>query len=138
MKMINDMRNVLEMDDMAGQAAIFSGKESARADSFRSVVHGYFDTMIKSGYSQPQEFEADTQALKLLAEAGYSPGKLTEVLRTLQSIQKEYSGSIFSTHPALNERITNVERQIIIYKMTDNSDMRKERFYRIMRHDTRQ
>jgi predicted Zn-dependent protease len=132
LKMIDDMKIVLEMDAMAGQAAAFAGNENPRVISFRNSVSGIFDAMIKSGYSQPQEFEADTFAVKLLAGAGYSPDGLIEILNILKTFQNGHNGGIFASHPATGERIANAQGQAASYRMADNSLIRKERFFRIM------
>jgi len=132
MKMIDDMKIVSQADEMAERAAVFSGRQTQRIASFRGAVNGYFDAMVKSGYSQPQEFEADTLAVKLLAGAGYSPVGLLEIVKNLQNIQKTQSGGFFSTHPAPADRAANIEKQVSAYRMTDNSPAREERFLRIM------
>jgi predicted Zn-dependent protease len=132
LKMIDGFKIVWEMDAMAGQAASFSGNEEARVVSFRNSVDGIFDVMIKSGFSQPQESEADTLVVKLLTVAGYSPDGLLEMLNVLKTVQNSQSGGIFASHPATNERIANVQRQITPYKTADNSFTRRERFLRIM------
>jgi len=51
------------------------------------TLNEIFNLMIKSGYSQPQEFEADNLAVKLLADAGYSPNGLLEILNILRTVQ---------------------------------------------------
>jgi predicted Zn-dependent protease len=137
MKMIDGMKIVWEMDATAGQAAAFSGKEDKSVVSFRNSVSEIFDVMIKSGFSQPQEFEADTLAVKLLADAGYSPDGLLEILSVLKTLQNGQSGGIFALHPAVDGRIVSVQRQITGYRTADNSFLRKERFFRIMARSMR-
>jgi len=134
MKMIDDMKIVSQADEMAGRAAAFSGNENARIVSFRNAVNGYFDAMIKSGYSQPQEIEADTLAVKLLAVTGYDPRGLLEILNILKTVQ---SGGINNTHPSPAQRIVNLQGQIAGFKTADNGSSRKERFFRIMSREVR-
>jgi predicted Zn-dependent protease len=131
-KMIKDMRITSEADSMAAQAAAFAGKSNKDVSSFRNSVSEVLDVIIKSGYSQPQEFEADDLAVKLLAAAGYSPNGLLEILNVLKTVQNGQSGGILASHPAINERIANVQRQAASYKTADNDPARKERFSRIM------
>jgi predicted Zn-dependent protease len=76
--------------------------------------------MIKSGYLQPQEFEADSFAVKLLAAAGYSPSGLFEMLKILQNTQQNQGGGFFASHPAANERIANIQKQA-----TGQAEMKK-------------
>ena len=134
-KIINDMKFANEADIMAGQAAAFSSKSSANILSFRDSVNEIFNKMIKSGYSQPQEFDADNLAVKLLANAGYSPNGLLEILNRLKTVQGSQSGGIFSTHPSPAQRIANIEGQIFLYKVTDTRRLREDRFKRIMKRN---
>jgi len=132
-KIIDDMKLTNEAGIMAEQAAAFSGKSSARVLSFRDSVNEIFNKMIKSGYSRPQEFEADALAVKLLADAGYSPNGLLEILNILRTVQGNQRGGIYSTHPSPAQRIVNIEVQIFLYKVTDTRRFREERFKRIMK-----
>jgi len=122
-----------EADIMAGQAAAFTGKSNTNILYFRDSVNEIFNKMIKSGYSQPQEFEADTLMLKLLADAGYSPNGLLEILNRLTTVQGRQSGGIFNTHSSPAQRIANVEGQIFLYGVTDTRRFREDRFKRIMK-----
>ena len=102
--------------------------------SYMELVHSFygFRLMIKNGYSQPQEFEADALAVKLLADTGYSPNGLLEMLNILKTVQSGQSGGFLSTHPSSAQRIANIEGQSAGYKTVDNSLTRKERFLRVM------
>jgi len=132
MKMIDDMRITEEIDAMARQAAAFAGNSNARILTFRDSVNEFFYLMTRNGYSTEQEFEADTTAIELLAEAGYSPGGLLEMLNILRRIQSSQRGGLNSTHPAPAQRIANVERQLRGYRLNDIASVRQERFLRIM------
>jgi len=132
-RIIDDMKFTNEAGIMAGQAAAFSGKSSANILSFRDSVNEIFNKMIKSGYSQPQEFDADNLAVKLLADAGYSPNGLLEILNRLTTVQSGQSGGIYSTHPSPAQRITNVEGQIFLYRVADTRRFREDRFKKIMK-----
>jgi len=131
-KMINDMKITNEADIMAGQAAAFVGKSNANILFFRDSVNEMFNLMIKSGYSQPQEFEADALAVKLLVDTGYSPNGLLEMLNILKTVQGSQSGGFLSTHPSSVQRIANIEEHSAGYRTADNSLTRKERFLRVM------
>jgi len=132
MKMIEEMRIFTELDSAAQRAAAMSGNTDQQIIAFRSVVNELAENMIINGYSQEQEFEADSTALELLAAAGYSPNGLLEMLRVLQGVQGNQRGGFNSTHPAPVDRIANVERQIINYRVPDNSSFRRDRFNRNM------
>jgi predicted Zn-dependent protease len=135
MQMIDEMKLETEIDGMSQQAAAIAGNTNQNVLNFRNSVSEYFYIMVRNGYSQPQEFEADTAAIIILAATGYSPRGLLEMLRTLQRVQSRQSGGFNNTHPTPTERIANVEKQLSIYRLPDTSSVRMERFNYIMRHD---
>jgi predicted Zn-dependent protease len=129
LKMIDDMKIVSEAGTMAQRASSFSGKSNTGIISFRNSVTEIFDSMVKSGYSQPQEFEADTLAVELLATACYDSRGLLEALGVLQNARQQ--GGIFSTHPSPAQRIANIEERVSVYRVPDNSSFRQERFKKV-------
>ena len=130
-KMIIDMQFYDEMTAIANRAFDFSGRDSARARrlmDFRGSVTTLTDTMLKNGYSYSQEFEADQEALSLLAAAGYDPGALREVLYMLLEKQIPGGMGINATHPNPVERVRSIERWIRYYRVQDNRRYRVPRF----------
>jgi len=109
---INDMQFANEMTVTANRAADFSSRDAntARLMQFRNSVSKTMDTIMKNGYSQTQEFEADRGAIELLARAGYNPGALLEQLKVLQQVQKSATGGFYTTHPSPAERIASAEK----------------------------
>jgi predicted Zn-dependent protease len=83
---------------------------------------------MQEGYSQNQEFAADTLALDLLADAGYEPSSLIVMLTALK--QNPSPGGLANgfahTHPSPDDRIAQLERPLRQYKDT----MRDTRAYR--------
>jgi predicted Zn-dependent protease len=71
------------------------------------------EAITKKGYSQPQEFKADQDGVKILKAAGYDPASY---LRYLQRMQQGGSaargGSLMSTHPGLGERVRLVTKEV--------------------------
>jgi predicted Zn-dependent protease len=127
--MINDMRFTNEMMAAADRAADIAARNSANARQFlyfRESITKTIDTLMKNGYSQVQEFDADKEAMKLLANAGYNPSALTEMLRGLQKVQTSQKGGWYTTHPSPHERIANVEK--IRYRAPDTRRYRIPRF----------
>jgi predicted Zn-dependent protease len=136
MKIIEEMKFYNEMDSIAQQAAEIAGRMNEgnqRILSFRNKVSEFSNTLLKSGYSQPQEFEADNAATELLASAGYDPRGLLEALEVLQKAQRVQQGGIFSTHPAPSERIANTRQRTAGMVSPNTQSARKERFARNMR-----
>jgi predicted Zn-dependent protease len=128
---VTEMRLNEEMAQMANRAADFAGRDSQstqRLLSFRNSVSIVIDTMLKNGYSQVHEFEADQEALALLARAGYDPGALLEILKVLQVTQNSQPGGFNTTHPSPADRIANAERWIRSYRVQDTRSYRVPRF----------
>jgi len=126
---INDMKFNDEMTAAANRAADFAGKDNAAAKRlmlFRDSVSKTMDTMLKNGYSQTQEFEADREAVTLLQKAGYDPMALQDMLKVLQQVQKSQKGGFNTTHPSPADRITNVEN--VRYRAQDTRKYRVPRF----------
>jgi predicted Zn-dependent protease len=135
--MIISMKVVDELDSIAQQSAAVVGRgndESRSIQTFRNSINEFMDTMIKNGYSQPQEFEADNTAVALLASAGYDPRGLLEALEVLQKAQRGQRSGIFSTHPAPSERIANAQQQTAGIVSPNTRSARKDRFSRNMGH----
>jgi predicted Zn-dependent protease len=96
-------------------------------DVFQESVGEIVHTLINNGYSRDQEFEADNVAMSLMASAGYNSSGLIDMLRELSVVQ--VSGTGFGrTHPTPAQRITNAERTVRTFRVTDNSAARQARF----------
>jgi beta-barrel assembly-enhancing protease len=92
-------------------------------DSFMDIVQ----TLVSNGYSQDQEFAADSAALSLLAGAGYNPSGLVDMLMSLGAVQTSDSG-FGKTHPSPADRIVNAQKSVDKYKVTNTSASRQARF----------
>jgi predicted Zn-dependent protease len=99
-------------------------------DIFNESVGEIVSTMVNNGYSQSQEFDADTMAVSLLASAGYDPSSLITMLRALEKNQPRSPGGFNKTHPAPARRISNAEISVKKYPVEDT------RFYRQTRYNT--
>jgi len=97
-------------------------------DIFRDSVGDIVNTLVNNGYSQTQEFEADSTALSLLASAGYNPSGLTDMLNELNKVQSSRPGGFNKTHPTPAQRLTNAQKSIGQYTVVDNSSYRQARF----------
>jgi predicted Zn-dependent protease len=95
---------------------------------FNNSVRNLADTLMKSGYSQTQEFDADKYALSLLAAAGYDPRSLVDVLQSMEKAQPNHPGGFSNTHPAPALRIANVDPQSRQYKAANTRSFRLGRF----------
>jgi predicted Zn-dependent protease len=96
---------------------------------FNESVGDIVGTLVNNGYSQAQEFEADSTALSLLAGAGYNPSGLIDMLKELEKTQKGSSGGFNKTHPSPESRRAAAEKALLQQpRITDTSSYRRERF----------
>jgi predicted Zn-dependent protease len=89
---------------------------------------------MQEGYSQNQEFAADTLALELLADTGYEPSSLIAMLKILEQNQSRrsdgFADGLARTHPSPEDRIAQLERLLRQYKdaAPDTRAYRNDRF----------
>ena len=99
---------------------------------FTASVNEFVQTLFSGGYSQLQEFEADSAALSLLVSSGYNPQSLIELMRVLDSLQGNQLAGLNSTHPLPSQRIANLQtRMQSLNRFADNREARIDRFRRI-------
>jgi predicted Zn-dependent protease len=119
-----------QLGELAKKAVDMSGNSSAaqRTQAMRQLIGPVVDTIVKNGFSQTQEFQADAKALELLDAAGYDPNGLLDMLQILQKVQGSSSGGFNKTHPSPSARITNVNLYIKNYQANTTQSYRKPRF----------
>ena len=91
---------------------------ASRAAPVRGVLAGWLRRVgvqfLESAYSQDMESEADKLGVRLTAAAGYNPRAAVQLLGRLAKLKSPPSqfdlGSYFSSHPAFNVRIQNINR----------------------------
>jgi predicted Zn-dependent protease len=121
------------------EAVMITGASAAAAANANLNIKeltGIFDqsvgeivtTLVNSGYSQTQEFDADSTALSLLADAGYSPASLIKVLQSLEQNQSRRPGGFNKTHPSPALRIQNVMKTVNDYRVPDTHAFRLVRY----------
>ncbi|MCO6431600.1 MAG: M48 family metalloprotease [Deltaproteobacteria bacterium] len=96
------------------EAMMIIGKEAAAeygpseltavTDVFGDSVSKVFDSLVKSGYSRSQEYDADEFAAKLLVKAGYSATGLKVMLDRINTVQGKARGGWMDTHPSPSDR----------------------------------
>jgi predicted Zn-dependent protease len=97
-------------------------------DVFNESVGEIVGTLVNNGYSQTQEFDADNNALALMAAAGYEPSALISMLQVLEKNQSGGSGGFNKTHPTPARRITNARLSLEKYKVPDTRAYRRDRY----------
>jgi predicted Zn-dependent protease len=98
------------------------------ASIFDESVSEIVTTLVTKGYSRDQEFDADSTALSLLARAGYEPSALLDMLKSLEKNQGKQSGGFTKTHPTPAQRVSNAEKTVAQYRVTDTRSFRLARW----------
>ncbi|UTC76870.1 M48 family metalloprotease [Treponema sp. OMZ 799] len=87
-------------------------------------------TLINSGYSKTQEYDADRFAVRLMAKAGYDPNAMTEMLKIMGEKQKNDHRGFGKTHPSADSRIKYVEMEAKKLAGNYNRSARLKRYKR--------
>jgi len=112
----------------AASAAAGNYNLSEMVDVFNDSINEIITTMVTNGYSQSQEFEADTMAMELMALAGYEPSSLIDVLRALEKNQPGKPGGFNKTHPTPTQRVASAQKTVGNYNVNDTRSFRVARF----------
>ncbi|MDR3160425.1 MAG: M48 family metallopeptidase [Spirochaetaceae bacterium] len=128
--LINNLRLLQNLTEVADTAADIASRalSQERKQLFSDSVRELVNTMIRNGYSQAQEFDADKTALSLMASAGYNPVSFSDMLSALDRAQAKTPGGFNTTHPSPRLRLANVERNLRSYRVEDTRIFRKSRF----------
>jgi predicted Zn-dependent protease len=95
---------------------------------FDGSIREMMTTLITNGYTQEQEFQADIAALSLLADAGYRPSAILDMLNAMkQNGQRQQNSGFVKTHPTADSRINNVNK-FNSYRTPETQQFRKARF----------
>jgi len=110
----------------------FADMVSPNAELARTLndsVNEIMGTMVTNGFSQVQEFAADSEAQRILVAAGYSPFALIEMLHILEEVQPSRPGGFNTTHPTPALRISNIQRAALSHRrVADTRSYREDRF----------
>ncbi|MDR1211091.1 MAG: M48 family metalloprotease [Spirochaetaceae bacterium] len=114
--------------------AIDNDNIAALTDAFGESIQSAISTMVNSGYARDQEFDADKTALGLMAEAGYDPAALIEMLTVLKTNQGGQPNRGFAkTHPSPQDRINSAANAVPSYTVNDTRSFRGTRFRQSIR-----
>ena len=119
---------ILVTGSSAASAASGSYNLGEMVDVFNDSINEIITTMVTNGYSQSQEFEADTMAMELMALAGYEPSSLVDVLKVLEKSQSSHPGGFNKTHPTPTQRIASAQKTVGKHSVNDTRSFRQARF----------
>jgi len=129
LKAIKNSRITKALSDTASAGTAAAGYDLGQVtETFGISVDEIVTTMMKNGYSQKQEFEADSTGMAFLSLAGYEPSALLDMLGVLQKNQGSHPGGFNKTHPTPAQRITNAKKTVGNYKVPDTRSYRVQRF----------
>ena len=104
---------------------------AALATNLDNAVGEVVSDMVNNGYSQQQEFDADSFAIQLMADSGYDPQAIIGMLQNMKSRSSSNTGKgLFKTHPSPDKRITNANKTLPMLLVDDTKS------YRIKRYNT--
>ncbi|MEI9960639.1 MAG: M48 family metalloprotease [Limisphaerales bacterium] len=106
--------NIIRRQDLVeggvGLAGQFGGNAGKQAEmAYSSNIGKIANTILQTGFSQPQEYAADQKGSQLATTVGYAPDGLKNCLEALQKRGSSGGTTIFPTHPPLKERIAKLE-----------------------------
>lgn len=114
-----------------GQIATANSQDEKRK-KYMNRISGLQKILFDNGLDQNMEYEADISAIETTYRTGYDPKGFINVLKKLRKKESHAnkSGSWFSTHPPLSQRINRLNEKILAY--SDSSDMARlnKRFLR--------
>jgi len=116
----------------AGVGVITGMDANEFAEALNESVGEIMQTMVNSGYSREQEYEADIAAMCFMAAAGYQPSGIIDMLNELKAVHRIGLG-LSKTHPAPGQRIYYAEKALNRFTVADTSYSRKERFNEILK-----
>ena len=81
-------------------------------EGFSSAVDEVLNTLVNSGYSKAQEYEADKKALGLMHNVGYNPYAMADMLEVLRQKSAGATTGFSKTHPSPESRLKEVEKSL--------------------------
>ncbi len=100
-------------------------------DTFSDMSNEVVKTLVNTGFSKEQEFEADKNALYIMQSAGYDPYAMLDMLGQLE--ESPSNSGWGSTHPSPKDRIKKVNKELTAMQKAgtiekQGKEVRKERF----------
>ncbi|MBN2590278.1 MAG: M48 family metalloprotease [Sedimentisphaerales bacterium] len=118
--MAHEMAHVIRKHAINRIMRDFAVTAASRVAPARGAIAGWVKKVgmqyLESSYSHELEFEADKLGVCLIEAAGFSPEASITLLKRLSELKSSSNqielGNYFSTHPAFNERIGNINEQL--------------------------
>ena len=127
----NRVTEALLLTATAGIGMVTGLDAEELTDILNESVGEIMQTMVNSGYSKEQEFEADVAAMYLMVAAGYDPSGLIDMLNILNTGPVR-SARFNKTHPSPIQRIYYANRAVQRLEVADTVPVRQQRFNTIV------
>lgn len=111
--------NIEATDSSAGLAQMLGGASETTRVVFSQAVDQALDILFEKGLEPADEMAADSQAVFILAAAGYDPYGLPRFLSRMPDSQPETLTQMHDTHPPLNERLAVLHEQMLAMGMVE-------------------
>jgi Zn-dependent protease with chaperone function len=98
---------------------LLGGHIGANAAQILNTVGGVGLNVLFLKYSRDLESQADIRGAQILAASGYSPGDMVSFFHTLERVDKSRKTSFLSDHPAPPDRITRIEKEAKLLRVSD-------------------
>ena len=104
-------------------------------DEMDDVSDDIISSMMGSGFSQGQEYDADEKAIELMKNAGYQPSAMIDMLEQMKAHERMSSNKgFFKTHPSPSSRISNIKSFVrnAEKNLENTMEYREDRYDRVM------
>ena len=111
--------------DALAKAATITQRESLLVD----VAKDLGKKIMETPYNLNQEYEADREAVAIMAAAGYDAAGYVRALQRISGTQRTRPGiNFFPTHPGIPDRIRNLQREVARQTGAGRGQTNAERF----------
>jgi predicted Zn-dependent protease len=115
-----------------GAKNLGSRQLASLTNTFGGAITDITGTLISKGYARSSEYGADQVAVKLLRRVGYDPNGLVEMLMVMKQNLKAGGLDFAKTHPAPEDRITEIQKEGLVYKAVSAPAPRQTRFVKAL------
>lgn len=127
--------NLLTVAALEGTKNFASQDVGQVTSIFEDTIDDIVSTMVNSGYSRSQEYEADAGAVEILEAAGYQSGGLVEMLKEMDKNLVADRHDFAATHPAPEDRIEALsDLKLAPSQSYTGNSIRKKRFLSKMKN----
>lgn len=111
-----------------GAKSLGTREVAALTETFGGTISDITGTLINKGYARSSEYGADQAAVTLLRRVGYNPNGLVEMLTVMKKNLKTGGLDFAKTHPAPDDRITEIQKKGLVYAAVPTPAPRQKRF----------